>query len=163
MSIVAIITAIVMLFTNNVIYEYMWHNADDEQRMQFPLECQSYACGMDPTEFEFMARVIEMESDRTENLDGKILIAAVIFNRVTSDEFPNTITGVLTESGQFSTVSGGWCNQSYTITSRWAIVEAQRQLASGDIPENLLYFNCIGYFGGYEPYDYVGGNFFSLG
>lgn len=164
MSIVAIITAIAMLFTNNIMYEYMWNNADDEQRMQFPLECQSYACGMDPTEFEFMARVIEMESDRTDSIDGKILIAAVIFNRADPDTngFPDTITGVLCQDGQFSTVSGGWCNQMYTTTSRWAIVEAQRQLASGDIPENLLYFNCIGYDYG-TPYGYVDGNYFSLG
>lgn len=162
MSIIAIITAVVILFTNNMAYDYMWANSSDDERMYFPIECQSYACGMDPIEFEFMARVIEMESDRTENLDGKILIAAVIFNRITSDEFPNTITGVLTESGQFSTVTNGWCNQGYTITSRWAIVEAQRQLASGDIPDNLLYFNCIGYNYG-SPYGYVNGNYFMLG
>lgn len=162
-SIIAVLTAVAMLFTNNMMYDYMWANASDDERMYFPIACQSYACGMDPIEFEFMARVIEMESDRTDNIDGKILIAAVIFNRVESDEFPNTISSVLTDPGQFSTVNNGWCNHHYTITSRWAIVEAQRQLASGEIPEDLLYFNCIGYFGGYEPYDYVGGNYFMLG
>lgn len=163
-KILSIATAIVMLISQTDIYEIIWNNADDEIRQTLPIGIQAHACGIDATEFEFMARVIEMESDRTDSLDGKILIAAVILNRANPDnsEFPDTITGVLTQSGQFTTVSGGWCTQNYTTTSRWAIVEAERALAANEIPTDLLYFNCVGYNYG-TPYGYVDGNYFMCG
>lgn len=155
------VATILTLFTISCedIYTLMWNNASDDVRRSFPIEVQAYSCGMTEAEFEYLARVVEAESDRTDNLDGKILIAAVVLNRVNSSSFPNTIDGVLNESGQFSTTNGGWCSECYTISSRWAIVEAQRQLASGDIPDNLLYFNCIGYNYG-TAYGYVDGNYF---
>ena len=136
-----------------------WASCSDEIRYDLPLEYQAAACGMTATEFEYLARVVEAESDRTNSLEGKIHIAAVILNRVNNRAFPNNIQGVLDEPGQFSTTSGGWCSTSYTATSRWAIVEAQRRLALGEIPDNLLYFNCIGYNYGYA-YGYIDGNYF---
>ena len=142
----------------------MWNNADDDIRKTFPAEVQAYACGMSTEEFCYMARVIQAESNGSRDwsdLEDKILIAAVILDRVNSSSFPNTIQGVLDQSGQFSTTSGGTCSTSYTDSSRWAIVEAERRMAEGEIPENLLYFNCIGYC--HTPYCELGGNYFSLG
>ena len=141
------------------LWDIIWDNASDEVRKTLPLEIQAHACGMTSREFEYMARVIEAESDRTDSMDGKIHIASVILNRVSSDLFPDTISGVLDEANQFSTTSGGWCSIQYTETSRWAIVEAQRALADGSIPDNLLFFNSIGYNYG-EPYGYIDGNYF---
>ena len=165
-KVISIALSIMMFFNMSVwdLYEIMWSNASDDVRQTFPIAIQAHACGIDETEYEFMARVIEMESDRSDSLDGKILIAAVILNRANPEngEFPDTITGVLTQSGQFTTVSGGWCSHQYTTTSKWAIVEAQRQIATGDIPTDLLYFNCIGYNYG-TPYGYVDGNYFMEG
>lgn len=149
----------------NDIYLRAWNSATDEVRQELPIEYQAAACGMSTTEFEFMARVIQAESDGSdsmERLEGKILIAAVIFNRVESSQFNNTITTVLTESGQFTTVSGGWCSSPLTKSSRWAIVEAQRRLAADEIPTDLLYFNCIGYNYG-TSYGFVDGNYFMRG
>ena len=141
------------------LWDIIWDNASEEVRKTLPLEIQAHACGMTSTEFEYMARVIEAESDRTDSMDGKTHIGAVILNRVSSDLFPDTIQGVLDEANQFSTTSGGWCSTSYTQTSRWAIVEAQRALADGSIPDNLLFFNSIGYNYG-QPYGYIDGNYF---
>ena len=165
MNIISVLTAIVMLFTQSQMYEYMWNNADDEIRKTFPIAIQSYACGMTEEEFEFMARVVQAESNGTydwSDLEDKVLIACVILNRVEDSRFNNTISSVLTESGQFSTVSGGWCSCSYSDSSKWAIVEAERRLAEGTVPDNLLYFNCIGYQYG-SAYCCEGGNYFSLG
>lgn len=139
---------------------YIWGSCTDEQRMDLPLHYQAYICGMTDYEFEYMARCIEAESDRSSNIEGKILIAATILNRVNSSSFPSTISGVLDQSGQFETTYNGWCRISSTRTSRWAIVEAQRLLQNGDIPSNVLYFNSIGYQYGYG-YAHVGGNYFS--
>ena len=138
-----------------------WSSATDEARREMPLEYQASACGITAREFEYMARTIEAESDRTDSMEGKIHIAAVILNRVKAEEFPDTIQGVLDQSGQFETTYNGWCSTPYTETSRWAIVEAQRRLAEGTIPERLLYFNSIGYQYG-TPYGYIDGNYFVI-
>lgn len=146
------------------VYLRAWLSVDDEVRQELPIDYQAAACGMTEHEFEFMARVIQAESNGStdwSDLEDKILIAAVIFNRCDSGQFRNSIDGVLTESGQFSTVSGNWCSTRYTSSSRWAIVEAQRRLANDEIPRNLLYFNCVNYC--HTPYCYEGGNYFSLG
>ena len=162
----ALNTPVISQEEKNTIMEQAWFNSTDEIRQTLPLEYQAYACGMTAEEFEFLARVIQAESNGTydwSDFEDKVLIACVILNRVEDSRFNNTISSVLTESGQFSTVSGGWCSCSYSDSSRWSIVIAQRRLANGEIPTNLLYFNCQSYFSGFEPYCYQGGNYFSLG
>lgn len=142
----------------------VWGSCDDEVRKTLPIEYQAYACGMTVEEFTLMARVIQMEGNGStdwSDFEDKVLIACVILNRVNSSSFPDTITGVLTQDGQFSTVSGGGCSCRYSDSSRWAIVEAQRRLIHEEVPTNLLYFNSIGYAS--TPYCYEGGNYFSLG
>ena len=146
--------------------EAMWDSTPDEIKQTWDPEYLAWGCGMSTEEFEYMARVIQAESNGSRDysdFEDKVLIAAVIFNRVESSSFANSITGVLDEPGQFSTTSGGWCSTESSESSRWAIVIAQRRLYEGSIPDNLLYFNCQGYFPGFEPYCYEGGNYFSLG
>ena len=148
------------------LYGIIWSSCDDEVRKTLPIAIQAYACGMTETEFEYLARVVQAESNGTtdwSDFEDKVLIACVILNRRDSSSFPNTIQGVLDQSGQFDTTYNGWCSTSYTDSSKWAIVEAQRRLAEGTVPSNLLYFNCQNYFSWAEPYCYEGGNYFSLG
>lgn len=146
-------------------YNYIsriWDSTDDEIKKTWPERYLAYGCGMSTYEFSYFARVVQAESNGTtdwSDFEDKVLIAAVIFNRVESPSFRNTIGGVLDEPGQFSTTSNGWCSSSSSQSSRWAIVEAQRRLCNGEIPNNLLYFNCVGYNYG-TPYGCYGGNYF---
>lgn len=141
----------------------LWDNTPPDQRQYLPPEVIAYECDIELNEFIYMAQVIEAESDRTaETTPGKIAIAAVILNRVSSEEFPDTITGVLNQPGQFSTTYNGHCSVEATQSAAWAIYEAQQAIEHGGMPTNLLYFNCIGYQYG-TPYNYIGGNYFSLG
>ena len=158
-SIFAVVALSLSISTADMGKDIAWRAMTDEQRRASSLDLKAYACGITPREFEFMSRVVEMESDRSQNIEGRIYIAATIINRVNDGRFPNDIESVLTQSGQFSTVSGGWCSQKNTELSDWAIVEAYRRLASEDIPETIVWFNCIGYC--HTPYDYIGGNYFS--
>ena len=41
---------------------------------------------------------------------GKVAVAAVVLNRVKSPSFPNTISGVIYQSGAFDAVSDGQIN-----------------------------------------------------
>lgn len=123
------------------------------------MDIHAYMVGLSVEEFELFARVVEAESDRSQNVEGRVYISATIWNRMFDSRFPNSITGVLTQPNQFSTVRGGHCSTTYTQLSSWAIVQALKMLESGEIPDNILYFNCIGY-NGFTPYDCIGGNFF---
>lgn len=163
-GIISFITAVVMLFSQADVYDIMWNNTNDDVRKNFPIAVQANACGMTPEEFEFLARVVQAESNGTtdwSDFEDKVLIACVILNRVNDSRFNNSITSVLTQSGQFSTVSNGWCSCQYTASSRWAIVEAQRRLSEGSVPDDLLYFNCVCYQYG-EPFGCYGGNYFTV-
>lgn len=114
--------------------------------------------GISEEEFYFISSVVEAESDRSESLEGRILIAEVILNRVNSPSFPDTISGVLNQSGQFSTVVNGHSITERTELSDEAVIQAIREIESGEAPE-VLFFNCIGYNFG-TPYGYVDGNYF---
>lgn len=163
-KILALIEAILMVIAFKLLDRedcmlMVWNNASDEQRYEMPDYYKAVALDMDIEEYRFLARVVEAESDRTDSIDGRILIASVIINRVNDERFPNTISEVLTQDGQFEVVQSGGCNVSATNLSEWAIVEACRQLDEGLVPDNLLYFNCIGYNCG-TAYGCVDGNYF---
>ena len=131
-----------------------------------PPTIEDYAeqCGMTESEFILISSVTEAESDRSDSMSGRVLIALTILNRVDSDIFPDTITEVLTQSGQFSTVvrrNGIYQSvTNRTELSDQAVLEAYEWNQRGDDP-NVLFFNCRGYNYG-TPYDYVDGNYFMI-
>ena len=47
---------------------------------------------------------------RGESYTGKVAVAAVVLNRVRSSQFPNTISGVIYQSGAFTCVADGQIN-----------------------------------------------------
>lgn len=121
---------------------------------------KNHSIFMSHSEAEYFAQVVEAESNRIPgDMESRVYVAAVILNRVRSPYFRNTVRGVLDEPGQFTTTSGGRCYISATDESREAIRIAEQRIYHGEIPSNLLFFNCIGYNNG-TPYDYIGGNYF---
>ena len=118
--------------------------------------------GMTEEEFYFISSVVEAESDRSESLEGRILIAETILNRVNSPLFEgDTITEILTASGQFSTVVNGRSIVERTELSDQAVIIAVREIEAGTAPE-VLFFNCIGFNGYGTPYGSgaIDGNYF---
>ena len=57
-------------------------------------------------EIDLFAAILQCEAG-TSNYDGLLAVATVIMNRVESSRYPNTITGVIYQSGQFSPVKEG--------------------------------------------------------
>lgn len=136
-----------------------WQAMSEAQRIEAPIEYKAAACGLSAETFDLLSRVIEAESDRSDNLEGRILIAETILNRVSSSSFPNTIEGVIYQSGQFEVVSNGMIYSiGRTKLSDQAIIEAQKRIAEGSAP-NVMYFNATNYQYG-DPYCYEGGNYF---
>ena len=161
--IIIFLTVLSILFTpEEWAMDRVWEYMTDEQRYEAPIEYKARAVRMSVEEFDLFSRTIEAESDRSSNLEGRVLIAEVILNRVNSNSFPDTITNVCTQSGQFQVVYEGtiWTVER-TNLSDWAIIEASRRINAGLAP-NVLYFNNSGYAYG-TPYCYEGGNYFVTG
>ena len=63
------------------------------------------------TELSLLARLVSGEA-RGEPYVGQVAVAAVVLNRVASSSFPNTVSGVIYQSGAFSCVSNGSINNT---------------------------------------------------
>ena len=61
---------------------------------------------------------------RGETYKGQVAVAAVVLNRVASASFPNTISGVIYQSGAFSCVSNGSINNAPDATAIRAALDA---------------------------------------
>lgn len=72
---------------------------------------------------ELLARLIYGES-RGEPYTGQVAVGAVCMNRVKSSKFPNTLSGVIYQSGAFDAVSDGQINKSPDSTARKAAQDA---------------------------------------
>ncbi len=61
---------------------------------------------------------------RGEPYTGQVAVGAVVMNRVKSNLFPNTIAGVIYQSGAFDAVSDGQINKTPDSTARKAAQDA---------------------------------------
>lgn len=76
---------------------------------------------------------------RGEPYKGKVAVAAVVLNRVESSSFPNTIAGVVYQSGAFSAVKDGQIN----LTPDSESIRAAQDAMNGWDPTGgcLYYYN----------------------
>jgi spore germination cell wall hydrolase CwlJ-like protein len=149
---IILISVLSIFFTNMV----KGVNPNDAESV----ENRANSVGLSVNEYQLFADVVEAESDRSDDIEGRIYIALTIWNRVNDPRFPNSVNEVLNQSGQFSTVHNGASVCSASELSYEAVNVAYEWIESGDAP-NVLFFNCIGYNYG-EPYDYIGGNYFMI-
>jgi len=70
-----------------------------------------------------LSRLVYAEA-RGESYKGQVAVAAVVLNRVASASFPNTISGVIFQSGAFSCVSNGAINNTPDGTAIRAALDA---------------------------------------
>ena len=83
-----------------------------------------------------LARAIYGEA-RGEPYTGQVAVGAVIMNRVRSSKFPNTIAGVIYQSGAFDAVSDGQINLQPDSTAKKA---AQDALNGWDPSYGAIYY-----------------------
>ena len=83
-----------------------------------------------------LARLIYGEA-RGEPYTGQVAVGAVVMNRVKSSSFPNTISGVIYQSGAFDAVSDGQINLSPNST---AIKAAQDAINGWDPSYGAIYY-----------------------
>lgn len=83
-----------------------------------------------------LARVVYGEA-RGEPYTGQVAVAAVVLNRVKSSKFPNTIAGVVYQSGAFDAVADGQVNMTPDATAKKA---AQDALNGWDPSYGAIYY-----------------------
>lgn len=90
------------------------------------------------SDVELLARLIHGEA-RGEPYVGMVAVGAVVLNRVKSSKFPNTIAGVIYQSGAFDCVRDGQINLTPNEQSR----RAARDALNGWDPTGgcLYYYN----------------------
>lgn len=92
------------------------------------------------SDVQLIARAINGEA-RGEPYEGQVAVGAVILNRVKNSKFPNTIAGVIYQSGAFTAVSDGQIN--VPIASNSTVVKAAQDALNGWDPTGgaIYYFN----------------------
>lgn len=100
----------------------------------------SYAATSNTSDIQLMARAINGEA-RGEPYEGQVAVGAVILNRVKSSKFPNTIAGVIYQSGAFTAVSDGQIN--VPIEEGSTVYKAAKDAMNGWDPTGgcIYYFN----------------------
>ena len=96
------------------------------------------AASYNESETYLLGRLVHGEA-RGEPYVGKVAVAAVVLNRVKSPSFPNTISGVIYQSGAFDAVSDGQINRTPDEDS----LRAARDALNGWDPTGgcLYYYN----------------------
>ena len=100
----------------------------------------SYAKTTNSSDIQLMARAINGEA-RGEPYEGQVAVGAVILNRVKDSRFPNTISGVIYQSGAFTAVSDGQIN--VPISEGSTVYKAAQDAMNGWDPTGgcVYYFN----------------------
>lgn len=110
-------------------------------------------------ELELLALVVEAEAGN-QDMAGKRLVVDVVLNRVDSPLFPDTITEVLEQLGQFSTMSNGavedagWHMQEDDYTAVMMEVTGRR------LDYDIYYFTAGEYNAGCSPAYIHGDHYF---
>ena len=87
-------------------------------------------------DLNLLSRVVYGEA-RGEPYEGQVAVAAVCLNRVKSSSFPNTLAGVVYQSGAFDAVADGQINLTPNSTARKA---AQDALNGWDPSYGAIYY-----------------------
>lgn len=92
------------------------------------------------SDVQLLARAINGEA-RGEPYEGQVAVGAVILNRVKDSKFPNTIAGVIYQSGAFTAVADGQIN--VPIKEGATVVKAAQDALNGWDPTDgaIYYFN----------------------
>lgn len=94
--------------------------------------------GNSSTDLNLLAHVVYGEA-RGEPYTGQVAVAAVVLNRVKSSGFPNTVAGVVYQSGAFDCVADGQIN----LSPNQSAINAARDALNGWDPTYgcLFYYN----------------------
>lgn len=93
----------------------------------------------DASDAALLAALIQCEAGG-ESYEGKVAVGSVVMNRVSSSHFPNTVAGVIYQSGQFSPVASGRFASVLASGANASCTQAAQEVLGGNITNSCLYF-----------------------
>lgn len=114
-----------------------WRPAKQQQPADAPVKTSH---GFNQKELDMLARAVYGEA-RGEPYIGQVAVAAVILNRVESEKFPNTPSGVIFQPGAFTAVADG----QIWLTPNASAKKATQDALNGWDPSTgaMYYFNPV--------------------
>lgn len=108
-------------------------------------------------DIDLMAATVYYEAN-TEDMQGKRLVCSVILNRMESESFPDDVSSVISQEGQFSTYkrASNMADTDIPIDCYGAVLAE----LEGRTDSEVLYFSSEGYNGNEPMYKY-GNHYFS--
>lgn len=97
---------------------------------QVQQQAASAPVSVSDSDLALMAAIIECEAGG-ESYEGKIGVGAVIMNRIRSNKFPNTLSEVIYQSGQFTPVATGKLASVLSRGASQACYDAARDVFAG--------------------------------
>lgn len=91
------------------------------------------------SDLAMLAALVECEAGG-ESYEGQWAVASVVVNRVRSGSFPNTVSGVIYQGGQFTPVASGRFAVVLAKGAAASCTQAARAALSGSTNVNFLYF-----------------------
>lgn len=91
-------------------------------------------------EAELLSRTVQLEAGG-EPVTSKIATTETILNRVSSDKFPNTLIGVLSQKGQFSVWKNITSKRATPTYNTYVVVCAVLSGQTNVLPLDSYYFN----------------------
>jgi len=89
-----------------------------------------------------LAALIQCEAGG-ESMEGKLAVGSVVMNRVRSSSYPNTVVGVIYQSGQFTPVASGRFALVLAQGANSSCVSAAQQVLNGYSSGSWLYFRNV--------------------
>lgn len=86
---------------------------------------QPVSAGVTDSQVDLLARLIHAEA-QGEPYTGQVAVGAVVLNRVRSSLFPNSLEGVIYQSGEFEPVMNGEINRPPSQSATNAAIDAIR-------------------------------------
>ncbi len=112
---------------------------EEERRSREEEEARLAAAAVPMTreDYQVLLRIVQAEAGICDS-KGRILVANVILNRVRSDAFPDTVTGVVYQKSQFSPVTDGSIDTCKVTGETIDCVD--RAIRGEDYSQGALYF-----------------------
>ncbi|WP_147804101.1 cell wall hydrolase [Alkalicoccus halolimnae] len=99
----------------------------------------SSSVNISSSEQDLLERLVTAEA-QGEPFNGKVGVAEVVLNRVESGAFPNSVSGVINEPGQFDPIRNGSINNAASSQSKEAVQEALG--GSSNVGNAIFFYNA---------------------
>lgn len=108
------------------------------EALGLPADSSGNSGGMTGAQVDLLARLISAEA-RGEPYSGQVAVGAVVLNRIRHPSFPNTLSGVIYQSGAFTCITDGQFNEPVAESA----YRAARDALNGVDPSGgaIYYFN----------------------